>query len=805
VTINNTTPARSSPAVLLVDDEPANLLALEALLEPLGATLVRAASGEQAVREAAETEFAAILLDVRMPCMDGLAAATLIRAQSRSANTPIIFVTASDCDEVNADAAYELGAVDFLTKPVRASALKAKVGFFIELQRHKEELRQSTDAAFIAERQRIGEALRASNERVRLATEASDLVLFTWEPQADRVIWENDRAYELFGLPRTGEPIAASRFVAEFVHPDDEAAFLEAANHVERGGDTFHFEGRFCRKPDRAQRHVEFRGRVQSADKGGPLRVVGTAADTTERKKSEEALRSGEERYRTLFACIDEGFCVIEMIYDALGRPVDYRFVEANPAFEGQTGLVDAVGRTVREMVPDHDQHWFEIYGEVVRNGQPVRFINEARALGRWFDTYASRVGGAGSAKVAVVFTDITARKKAEDRLRAVAAELVESDRRKTEFLATLAHELRNPMAPLRNGLHLLRMGGASPKVLQNTRDMMERQLTHMVRLIDDLLDVARISSGKVELKKERVALASIVSSAVETSQPLFDSAHHKFALDIPAEPLLLDADPTRLAQVLGNLLNNAAKYTPSGGHISLRAARDGADVLLSVQDTGVGIPAESMQQLFEMFAQVASASGRSQGGLGIGLSLVRALVELHGGTVTAASDGLGLGSTFSIRLPLAPEEAESARPADSEPAEAGSALRVLVVDDNADAADTLASILEMSGHETRVANDGIQALEVAQEFLPKVVFLDIGMPGPNGYEVAREMRKRPSTIDATLVALTGWGAADDLARSREAGFDHHLTKPADVSAIMALLSQEAGHSHRLAVSSASH
>jgi signal transduction histidine kinase/ActR/RegA family two-component response regulator len=428
----------------------------------------------------------------------------------------------------------------------------------------------------------------------------------------------------------------------------------------------------------------------------------------------------------------------------------------------------------------------------VAATGEPVRFEREAKAMGRWFDVYATRLGGPGSLRVAVLFNDITERKRTEENLRRLAGELAETDRRKTEFLATLAHELRNPLAPLTNGLHLMRVAADNRPAQDKARGMMERQLRHLVRLVDDLLDIARISSGKVELKKERVSLKGVLASAVETSMPLLAAGGHKLEASMPDEGVQLYADATRLAQVVSNLLNNAAKYTPHGGRIALSTRREGDRVVISVADTGIGIAREALPEVFEMFTQVGRTRDRSQGGLGIGLALVRRLVDLHGGRVTAVSPGPGEGSTFTVRLPLAEEpQTQALAPAPAIFTEANArALRVLVVDDNADAAESLASLLELSGHQTRVANDGEQAVRAAHEFHPEIVFLDIGMPGKDGYEVARELRDCADTRDAVLVALTGWGAKDDRARSRQAGFDHHLTKPAGLAAVDGLLEQ---------------
>jgi CheY-like chemotaxis protein len=336
-----------------------------------------------------------------------------------------------------------------------------------------------------------------------------------------------------------------------------------------------------------------------------------------------------------------------------------------------------------------------------------------------------------------------------------------------------------------------MRLAGDNPAALLKVREMMERQVGHMVHLIDDLLDIARISGGKLELKRERTDLKRVLTSAVETSMPLIEAARHRLHVALPDACLGVDADVTRIAQVVSNLLNNAAKYTPAGGRIDLSLREDAGMAVITVSDTGVGIPADSLVSVFDMFKQVDRHMERAQGGLGIGLSLVRRLVEMHGGAVSATSAGAGCGSTFEVRLPLAvgdgalERRATQRTPADASPL---AGLRVLVVDDNVDAALTLSMILEASGHTTRVAHDGIAALAVAREFLPQVAFLDIGMPGLNGYETASAMRRTEGLENTALVALTGWGTESDRMRSSDAGFDHHLTKPAQLKAVQDLL-----------------
>lgn len=381
---------------------------------------------------------------------------------------------------------------------------------------------------------------------------------------------------------------------------------------------------------------------------------VAIVLDTTASKQAAAALQASELRYRTLFESMDQGFCILEMIFDDAGTALDYRFLEMNPTFALHTGLGNATGRTARALLPDLDRFWFDTYGRVAQTGEAARFESEAPAMGRWFDVYATRIGDAGSNRVALLFSDITARKRSDDTLRQLAADLAESDRRKTEFLATLAHELRNPLAPIRSGLGVLRLAGHQPEVAAKVHAMMERQVANMVHLIDDLLDVARIGGGKLELKRSRVELKQVLDSAVETSLPLIEAGRHAFSLQVPDGSLPMDVDATRIAQVFANLLNNAAKYTPPGGSIALQARRDGADVVVDVSDSGVGIPQESLVEVFDMFSQIGRDLDRAQGGLGIGLSLVRTLVGMHGGVVSAASPGPGRGSTFTVRLPLA-------------------------------------------------------------------------------------------------------------------------------------------------------
>ena len=648
----------------------------------------------------------------------------------------------------------------------------------------------------------------------------------------------------------------------------------------------------------------------------------------TQRMNAEEALRDSEERYRNLFNSIDEGFCIIEMIYDEHEQPVDYLFLEVNPTFEKQIGLLGAVGKRVRELLPAIETFWIELYGKVARTGEPVRLTHEVKSLNVLIDVYACRVGGPLSRKVAVVFNNIAERKQAEEALRqseqrfralfdwgpiamyacdtagaiqeynrgAVALwgrepehgeldegafesypsdgaflplaqtpmagvlkgdipaaydreilirrpdgshinvianivplknrhgditgaikcfyditerkrlertttkqgkTLAELDRRKDEFLAMLSHELRNPLAALANAVQLLRLNEDADPVQRQACDIVERQTGQLKYLVDDLLDVSRITSGRITLRQQRIDVSGIVQRAVQTAQPFILQRLHEFTLALPQHPLWLNADAARLEQVVVNLLTNAAKYTDDGGHIWLTVQREGAAVVLRVRDTGIGIAADILPHIFDLFAQAERSLDRAQGGLGIGLCLVQRLVELHGGTVEAHSV-LEQGSEFVVRLPALPDAAAPApAPAPQRCTETaappGKYCRVLLVDDNVDLVRSLAKLLEVSGHEVRITYDGPSALDSVGQYRPDVVLLDIGLPGLSGFEVAKLIRQQAELKGIVLVAMTGYGQETDRKNSQEAGFDHHLVKPADFDALERILAAAGG------------
>jgi signal transduction histidine kinase/ActR/RegA family two-component response regulator len=448
-----------------------------------------------------------------------------------------------------------------------------------------------------------------------------------------------------------------------------------------------------------------------------------------------------------------------------VGRPYEDRFPEPARSF---------IADQIRERAAGLE--WNGEFQDYRKDGSRV-----------WIDARVGPVRDADGRIVGIlgVSHDISERKRAEEALR-------EADRRKDEFLAVLAHELRNPLAPLRNGLEVMKLAASDAQAVSQTRAIMERQLGHMVRLIDDLLDVSRITRNKMELRRARVPLAEVVSSAVETARPAIEEAGHVLTVSLPTQRVHLDADLTRLAQVFGNLLSNSAKYTPRGGRIGLSAERKGQEVVVAVSDNGIGIPAESLHNIFAMFSQVDRSIERSTGGLGIGLALVKGLVEMHGGTVTAESPGPGQGSTFRVRLPVLDERAEPLpkSPADEGRRATGRRRRILVVDDNRDSAASMAMMLELTGNEVWTAQDGIEAVELAGTFRPQVILMDVGMPRLNGLEATRRIRQQTWGQATTIIALTGWGQAGDKARSREAGCDGHLVKPVHILDLEKLLAE---------------
>jgi PAS domain S-box-containing protein len=661
-------------SILLVDDEPRNLVVLETILASPDYRLVCAESAEQALLALVAEEFALLVIDIQMPGMTGFELAQLIKQREKTAGVPIIFLTAYYSEDHHVLEGYGTGAVDYLHKPIAPEILRSKVAVFAELHRKRREITRANHILLseVTARRRAEEQLRRLNDELEVRV-------------AERTAALLQRERELRSLA-DNTPDILTRF-------DQELRFLFVNSALE-----------------------EATGLPRDGFPGRSLREVGMPEDVCD---------LWEQSIRSVFET---------------RKPRSLEFGYASPA---------GARRYATRLVPEF--------------------------------------GPTGEAEsVLAVTQDITERQRATEALK-------DADRRKDEFLATLAHELRNPLAPLRNGLELLRLAGTTAAAVE-TRQMMDRQLSHMVRLIDDLLDLSRITNDKLALRKERVLLQDVAKTAVEASRPIIEASRNVLKVSLPDEPVWLVADAARLSQVISNLLTNAAKYTPQGGCIELSAAREGGEARIRVTDTGLGIPPEMLAQVFEMFTQVNRTLDRSQGGLGIGLAIVKRLVELHGGTITAESPGLGAGSTFTVCLPLIKVDARSTEQLRTPEAALGrsvkSGRRVLVVDDNVDGATSLARFLQLCGHEARTAHSGPEALDVAHPFKPEVVFLDIGLPGMNGYEVAKRFRGEPALSGTLLVALTGWGSEDNKRLSREAGFDFHLTKPAELKTIENILAR---------------
>jgi signal transduction histidine kinase len=541
---------------------------------------------------------------------------------------------------------------------------------------------------------------------------------------------------------------------------------------------------------------------------GNPAGVVLVLSDVTGRLRAERSLRESQERYRALIEQSSEGIWRFELEQPvAIDLPEDEQvdlffrhavLAECNRTMAHMYGFEDEaeiLGARLGQLLPAADPHNVNYLRSFVRSGyrltgaeshetdaegSPKFFLNNL--LGVVEEGRLTRVWGTQ--------LDVTGQKKLEDELRKRAEELIGADRRKDQFLAMLAHELRNPLAPIRNAVELMRQVETVDPTFQPSREMVERQVKHLARLVDDLLDVSRITQGSIRLRKEVVELGTIVERAVEGTRSLIESRAHELSVDIPQETIRLEADPTRLEQVISNLLNNAAKYTMPGGQIWVTARLEPGEAVIEVRDTGIGVPPDVLERVFEPFVQSDGSLARSEGGLGVGLTLVRSLVEMHGGRVEAHSPGLGQGSEFVIRLPArVPVEAPAPAPQPSPAAAAARGLKVLVVEDNIDAAESLASLLRIWNHDVTVVHDGRSALDAARANPPEVVLLDIGLPGLDGYQVARKLREDLGLDSALLVAMTGYGQPEDRRRSHEAGIHHHFVKPVEPMVLRNLLS----------------
>jgi PAS domain S-box-containing protein len=680
----------------------------------------------------------------------------------------------------------------------------------------------------ITDRNQAEQALRASEQRFRQLADAMPQIVWTARPDGN-IDYLNRRWTEFTGLPQT----VSNEGWSLILHPDErQQANQRWAASVESGA-PFEMEMRLLDRHHQTYRWHLIRTVAVHDEAGKVTRWFGTGTDIQEQKRAEASSRYLAEASAALASVVDYESTLQKVANVAVPYFADWSAIDVVNDDQSlrrlavahqQAEKISLVHQLMREYPPDPQSPGGA--AAVLRTGKPEmiseitddmlvqaardeRHLGLIRSLGLKSYMCVPLVVS-GNALGVLTFATAESGRRYTDADLALAMDLAhragvaventrlyqalrEADRRKDEFLATLAHELRNPLAPIRNSLEILKIPRVDAATAQQTRDMMERQVHHLVRLVDDLLDVSRVMRGKIELRKEPVELASVLARAVETAKPLIEVQGHRLEISVSQESLLLDADPVRLAQVVGNLLTNSAKYTEANGHIWLTAQREGDRAVLRVRDTGIGIAPDMLSHVFELFVQADHASTKAQGGLGIGLTLVKNLVEMHGGNVEAHSAGLGKGCEFVVRLPLVAVRSE--KPGDEEIAEPNqdtpkSGLRLLVVDDNRDAALSLALLLRLQGHEVRVANDGPSALEIASTFRPSVIFLDIGMPRMDGYEVARRLRQQSGLENSVLVALTGWGQKEDRRRSKEAGFDHHLVKPAEAKGLEALLAE---------------
>jgi hypothetical protein len=628
----------------------------------------------------------------------------------------------------------------------------------------------------------LGESLRQSEERFRMLVDSfRDYAIFILDPGGHIQTW-NPGAEQIKGY--SADEIIGRHFSIFYTPEAIDRRWPEFELQIASQQGRVEDEGWRVRKDgSRFWANV-----VISAlrDLNGTL--IGFAKitrDLTDRRAHEERLRESEERFRLLVESVRD--YAIFMI-DPDGIVVSWN-----------RGAERIMGYAATEMIGHHFSKLFP--PEDVAVHAPELELHEALELGRteyegwrlrrdgskfWanvvltplFDTAGEHRG------FAKVTRDLTQRRQIEV--------LEQSNRRINEFLAMLAHELRNPLAPIRNAVTVMQRAETADATTVWARDVIDRQASQLARLVDDLLDISRITSGKIALRRDLVDLNDIVLRAVEAARPLIESKHHELTITTAADAMTVNGDTTRLSQVLVNLLNNAAKYTPDRGHIWMTVSRERDEAVVSVRDNGIGIPEHLLPKVFELFAQGDRSLARSEGGLGIGLTLARRLVNMHAGTIAVKSAGVNRGAEFIVRLPLARVPRSPIEEASARPAVASWVCRVLVVDDNEDSAESMAMLLALSGHDTRIAHDGAAALELTSSFRPHVVLLDIGLPGMNGYEVAREMRARPDTANAILVAMTGYGREDDRRRSSEAGFAHHLVKPIDLAALERVIASAA-------------
>jgi PAS domain S-box-containing protein len=768
--------ARSRISILLVDDQPARLLTYEAILSGLDIECVRANSGREALKLLLSRDFALILLDVNMPEMDGFETARLIRDHPRWERTPIIFVTGISMSSFDQLKGYEVGAIDYISVPIVPEILRTKVMVLVALhqrRRHLEEVNTSLARARTEQDSRHASALALlDNAPVALAHNSLD----------GKFEYVNRAFCKLMGY---SAPELYGRCWQNITHPEDVSI---DRRHVERAiaGDlhSYTVEKRCIRK-DGSIVWVNVFGNFVADEQGRPLQEVAVVVDITEQRSAAAELNRRREQLILAHAAAYLGMHDWDVEADTISWDERTREIWGSQPSEDVSYATFISGlhpedraRTqaaiTKALDPSGDGHFFATF-RVINHLNHRMYWVEANGRAMFRDALAVRLIG--------TVQDVTDRIHAQHLLQESEARFREANERKDEFLSMLSHELRNPAAAIGNAAQAL------SRLVQRDKervlvDIVERQIRHLGRLLDDLLDVSHITRGRIELQRERLTLQSCVEHALETTQPLIAEKQLQLTVDMDAEPIWVNADRARFTQCIANVLTNAAKYTEPGGEIHVRASTDNHTAIIDVTDTGIGMPSELTPHVFELFAQGERTLDRSQGGLGIGLAVCRMLMEMQGGNATGSSPGIGRGSTFTLRMPLAGGLLDTARANDAD-----GPARVLVVDDNRDAADSLALLLQLESHATQTAYSSADALARAAAFDPHFVLLDIGLPEMDGYEVAR--RLKAIVPEARLIAITGYGLAGDKQRSASSGFEAHLVKPvslADIQATFAAL-----------------
>ena len=749
--------------LLLIDDNPYDRdLATRALSQHFGSlTTVPARDAVELERAMACGEFDAAIIDHQLRWTTGIE--VLRRIKRIRPHCPVLMFTASGDTEAAVEAMKE-GLDDYVTKtPKHYARLPYALEAALDRAHQRGELAQAR-----VDRSRLSEQVIAGRQRLQFALESAGLIAWDVELAVGQ-LQLSPNAAKLLGTLWTTVPQAIAA-----ADPADISRATEAYESALVTGNTFACELHVTREDGR-EILLEVRGKPRYAANGAVVAVAGVAADVTDRRIAERA----HAELAAVVECSDDAIvgmtpdgCITSW-NDGAARLLGY----ASDEIVG--GMIDNIiplelreeAKATRRRIAGGER--LEHY-ETVRVAKDGRPIPVSVRLSPILDS-AGRIIG-----ISKIARDITERQRAEEALRL-------ADRRKDVFLATLAHELRNPLAPIRYATRLLEPG-VPPEMASDAKKMIDRQLSHLARLLDDLLDVSRVTRGVLEIRRERLDLRAVIETAVVAARPLAEAAHQELSVSVPAEPLPVDGDAVRLAQIFGNLLHNATKYTSAAGHIAITVYRVGDEVAVSVKDDGVGITSEALASIFELFVQIDPSGTRAAGGLGIGLSLARDLVRLHDGEIEARSAGRGFGSEFTVRLPLAretPALIESFASPEKITALGASAVRVLVVDDNVDATTSLSYVLTLAGYQVWVAHDGNQALAIADQVHPNVVLLDIGLPGISGHEVARRLRAQSGGADLKLIAVTGWGQEGDRAKSLEAGFDEHLTKPIDPETLL--------------------